>query len=228
MDAIVANQQISEVIVVHDGPSTSYKEFCKSYVCKRDDISIRWLQTHKWFGFPAPARNLGIALAANKLIGMCDDDDIWKIDWCAEHLRLIDETDQVSLVFVNTASKFISDNIRYTDLFFVNPLTQSSCLFNLKNLEGKYMVLYDTEPDLKSFEDYFLWLKLLNQKYSIKLRKQNVVTYSESLDSIRSSRFRQNYKILLMLYKRFRAYDAYAPIKYLFARSVYVVRKIIE
>ena len=228
VDAIASNDQISEVVVVHDGPSKLYQEFCKSYVCKRDDVSIRWLQTHKWFGFPAPARNLGIALAANKLIGMCDDDDIWEIDWCSEHLRLIDETDQVSLAFVNTASKYILDHIRYTDLFFVNPLMQSSCLFNLRNFGGKHKLLYDTEPDLKGFEDYFLWLKLLNQKYSIKLRKQSVVTYANSPDSIRSSRFLQNYKILIMMHKRFRAYDSYAPIKYLFARSAYVLRKIIE
>ena len=183
--------------VCEDGSSGEIKEVTDQFIA---DKRIHYLPGSH-LGFPAPARNRGIASGNGELIAFLDDDDQWQPDKLAIQVEYMEKHRDCVLHCSNAfnwtqakkqpeesstyfASEFKAGNIAYKDLLAVNKIICSSAIVkrNVISLIGPF----NEDSRLAAYEDYELWLRcgLLGKIY---YDSQPLVVYANfSPQSIRT------------------------------------------
>lgn len=169
-----------EIIIVNDGSSDNTKEIAKDWQKKDERIKYLKHQTNQGL---AKARNTGIKNSQSEYITFLDADDIWLPQKIEIQIKKIKELD-ADLVFSNwyiwdpekgiKVKAFETNPIQNKDLLnlfikknFGNPSTAF-----LKKSSLEKVGLFD--ENLKSSEDYDLWLRFL-------LKKMKIAFYPEPL-----------------------------------------------
>lgn len=150
-----------ELLIIDDGSTDNTQEIVKGF----KDERIRFIQS-KHIG-RSSALNLGLKEASNDLISFCDADDIIHPKKIEKQLSLF--KNENDLIFTDSAF-FENDKILY-ELRIHNDLNTIkkkvalhghlglSVLFNRKFILEKG----GFNPELIAFEDYDLWLRILNE-----------------------------------------------------------------
>ncbi len=166
----VLNQtyQNFEIILIYDDNEFDDLEYIKNIASK--DNRIRLLINKSKLG-PGLSRNIGIEFGKGSLIAFIDADDMWKKNKLDMQIKFMKEN---KLYFSHTSYEIVDKDGIYIktrkarDFSNVNDLLKScdiglsTVLFHKKILEHNIKF-----PNLKTKEDFVLWLKLLENKIYI-------------------------------------------------------------
>ena len=197
------NYKKFEILLVYDGENFSDLEYLKNIVKK--DKRIKLIINYKSLG-AGLSRNKGIKFSKGKFIALLDADDYWhknklkiQIKFMKDYNHLITHT---SYQIIDKNDKEISVRIarnfyKLEDLLYSCDIGLSTVIIK-KNILSKNIKF----PNIKTKEDFILWLRLLEKKIPIMGLKKKL-TYWRKLDNSLSS------STIQKIYDAFKVYYIY-------------------
>jgi teichuronic acid biosynthesis glycosyltransferase TuaG len=164
--AINQSYRNTEILIIDDENSNESKRHLSKI--KNTSTKIKVISTKKNLGV-SQARNLGASHALGNLIAFLDSDDIWKRDKLTMQVDFMNKN-KIDLCYTNYyafAGKKIIYKVKikksfdYNELLNECPISCSSVLLK-KNILDK-----NKFKDLKTKEDYELWLRIVKKKYKL-------------------------------------------------------------
>ena len=194
-----------EIILIND--DIEKKKFVDAF--SNLDQRIRIIHNEKNLG-AGLSRNKGIKSAKGKYIAFCDCDDLWKKNKLEIQLNFMK---QFNLNFSFTSYDIIDENNNFLSTrkaannVNFNKL-RNSCDIGLSTVIIKKSI-FDNDKykfaNLKTKEDYVLWLKLAFDEIEMKGIDQNLTSWRKNKDSLSSSTIQK----LMDGYKVYRVYLRY-------------------
>ena len=211
----VLNQtyQNLEIFIIYDDESSDDLDFIKQI--KNLDNRINLIINTKKLGVGL-SRNLAIKSAKGKYIAFLDSDDIWKKNKIEKQLyfmkkndfkishtsyEIIDHKNNVIGMRVAKSFKSLQDLLKSCDIGL------SSVLLNKEILSEECIF-----PNLKTKEDFVLWLKIIKKNIIIAGINENLTSWRKLNNSLSSS-------TLQKLFDGFNVYHNY--MKFSFIKSIY-------
>ena len=205
-----------EIILIND--DIEKKKFVDDF--SNLDQRIRIINNEKNLG-AGLSRNKGIKSAKGKYIAFCDCDDLWKKNKLEIQLNFMK---QFNLNFSFTSYDIIDENNNFistrkaADNVNFNKL-RNSCDIGLSTVILKKNI-FDNDKykfgNLKTKEDYVLWLKLAFDDIEMRGIDQNLTSWRKNKQSLSSSILQK----LIDGYRVYRIYLGYGVIKSLFCLLV--------
>ena len=205
-----------EIILIND--DIEKKKFVDAF--SNLDQRIRIIHNEKNLG-AGLSRNKGIKSAKGKYIAFCDCDDLWKKNKLEIQLNFMK---QFNLNFSFTSYDIIDENNNFistrkaADNVNFNKL-RNSCDIGLSTVILKKNI-FDNDKykfaNLKTKEDYVLWLKLAFDDIEMRGIDQNLTSWRKNKQSLSSSILQK----LIDGYRVYRIYLGYGVIKSLFCLLV--------
>ncbi len=205
-----------EIILIND--DIEKKKFVDAF--SNLDQRIRVIHNEKNLG-AGLSRNKGIKSAKGKYIAFCDCDDLWKKNKLEIQLNFMK---QFNLNFSFTSYDIIDENNNFistrkaADNVNFNKL-RNSCDIGLSTVILKKNI-FDNDKykfgNLKTKEDYVLWLKLAFDDIEMRGIDQNLTSWRKNKQSLSSSILQK----LIDGYRVYRIYLGYGVIKSLFCLLV--------
>ena len=205
-----------EIILIND--DIEKKKFVDAF--SNLDQRIRIIHNEKNLG-AGLSRNKGIKSAKGKYIAFCDCDDLWKKNKLEIKLNFMK---QFNLNFSFTSYDIIDENNNFistrkaADNVNFNKL-RNSCDIGLSTVILKKNI-FDNDKykfaNLKTKEDYVLWLKLAFDDIEMRGIDQNLTSWRKNKQSLSSSILQK----LIDGYRVYRIYLGYGVIKSLFCLLV--------
>jgi len=162
--AIKQDYRNIEIIIIDDENSDVSKKILLSIKKKSNKIKV--ISTKKNAGV-SQARNLGIKHASGNLIAFLDSDDLWKKDKLTKQVDFMNKN-KIDLCYTNyhafVVKKVIykvkiKKSFNYKQLLKECPISCSSVLLK------KDILINNKFKNLKTKEDYELWLRIAKKKY---------------------------------------------------------------
>ena len=187
-----------EVILIYDDNDYGEINFVKNQLKK---IKNRKLIINKKILGPGLSRNIGIKHAKGKLIAFCDADDTWHKNKLSEQIKFMIKN---NLQFSHTSYNVINFNGKKVGQFKIKEILNysdllKSCDIGLSTVVVEKKILNTSKfCNLKTKEDYYLWLKLVKKLKIIKGNKKYLVNWrslENSLSSSKIQRFMDAYKL---------------------------------
>ena len=179
-----------EIIIIYDDEDLEDIDFIESL--KKFDKRIFVIYNLKNFG-AGISRNIGIKFARGNFVSFLDCDDIWKKNKLELQVKFMNKNkldfsftsfDLINSKDKKTGSRLAKKFLTYQDLL-------NSCDIGLSTVMCKKTIFnnYCKFPNLKTKEDYVLWLKLAKKKIvlrglNVALTQWRVVNNSLSANSI--------------------------------------------
>ncbi len=179
-----------ELIIVYDDNN---KEELKELIKKtKNNKKIRIIVNEKNIG-AGPSRNKAIKIARGEYIAFLDADDIWKKDKLKKQISFMNKNNldlsHTSYKIINEKNKVIGFRIA-KDLKFENLF--KSCDVGLSTVIVKRKLLKKFKfADLRTKEDYVLWLKLSQHGQNFYALNQFLTTWRSDKNSLSSSLIRK-------------------------------------
>jgi len=194
-----------EILIIYD--DTSKDDFKKILQLKKKDKRIKIIKNKVNLG-AGESRNIGIKKSKGELIAFLDADDYWKKNKLTDQIKFMKKNSvsfaHCSYFVVNRFNKIIGYRnsprlIKYNDLI-------NSCDIGLSTVILEKKILKNLNfPNLKTKEDYVMWLKLSQRKIKIYGINKKLV-YWRKLDNSLSSDFLQKlsdgYKVYRIYLKK--------------------------
>jgi teichuronic acid biosynthesis glycosyltransferase TuaG len=194
-----------EIIIVYDDSEIDDLIYLKQII--KDNKKIRLYKNNKNIG-AAKSRNIGIKHANGDFIALVDSDDLWvkkKLDLQISFMK------KNNLLFSYTAYKIIDDSgcigvrsvkksLNYNDLLKSCDIGLSTVIFHksLKNL-----IVF---PNLKTKEDYVVWLSLAKKNVIIKGLNKQLTSWRKVKNSLSESIFQK----IIDGYRVYKIYEGYS------------------
>jgi len=215
-----------EVIVIYDDKNLNELSFVKHQLKK---IKNKKLIINKKVIGPGLSRNIGIKLAQGKYISFCDADDTWKRNKLSyqihfmikNNLKFSHSNYNIIDFKGNKIGNFmVKEKINYENLL-------ESCDIGLSTVTVEKFFLSNYKfCNLKTKEDYYLWLKLVKKLkvlYGIKKYLVNWRSLKNSLSSSKKQRIKDAYK----LYNYYENYNGLLSLYYVLRLTFYsLIKKI--
>jgi|TARA_B100000073_G_scaffold275317_1_gene235303 teichuronic acid biosynthesis glycosyltransferase TuaG len=219
------NYKNFEIIIIYDDQDYSDLSYLKSIAKKNKRIQL--ITNSKSLG-AGLSRNKGIKIAKGKFIAFLDADDYWdknklkfqlkfmkKNNYLVSHTsyQIIDKKDK------NISSRVAKNFFRLEDLLYSCDIGLSTMMLK-KNIFSKNIRF----PNIKTKEDFILWLNILKKKIPI-MGYNKKLTYWRKLDNSLSS---STYQKLFDGFKVYYVYMNYSFVKsifYLFCLSINFLKK---
>lgn len=181
-----------ELIIINDGsPDTDDLEH--AIAPYRDNENLIYFKCEQNVGSSA-ARNTGLKIARGRYIALLDSDDVWETDYLNAQTAILDADPTIDVVFSNLT-------------YFGNPLRDGKTFMDLHPLEGEitlarliadecYVLISSMarlesikragmfDDDLRSSEDYDLWLRVLQNGGRITYHHRSLLRYRQRKDSL--------------------------------------------
>lgn len=212
-----------EILIIYDEIQNQDFAFIKKL--SNIDKRIKVIKNNKNLG-AGISRNKGIQRAKGHYIAFLDADDVWKSEKIKYQLNFMEENkidiSHTSYYIIDENNKIIgkriAKNLNYEDLI-------KSCDVGLSTVMIKKKVLKDNFfPNLKTKEDYVLWLKLAKKGYKfISISKK--LTYWRSLKNSLSSSTVQKLFDGFRVYRYFLKKSLFASLVHLFILSINFLKK---
>tara|TARA_B100000795_G_scaffold230045_1_gene187357 strand:+ start:947 stop:1699 length:753 start_codon:yes stop_codon:yes gene_type:complete len=200
----VLNQSFKdfEIFIVFDEGNNKNLEFIKQI--SRQDERIKLIINKKNFG-AGISRNIGIKKSIGKFIAFIDADDIWHKDKLNKQLKFMYNKKSVashtSYQIINENGKVLSDRpakqLNYSDLLNSCDIGLSTVM--IKKILFQKNILF---PNLKTKEDYVLWLKLSKKGIVFDAIETNLAKWRSSKLSLSSSTI-QKIKDAFLVYSKY-------------------------
>lgn len=191
-----------EMILIDDSSIDNTVEVVKEFI--KNDKRIKLIQLQVNSG-AAIARNTGIKNAEGKYIAFVDSDDRWHTEKLQVQINLM-EKNNWSLTYTdyyvcweNQESQpfaALRDVVSYKDVVRFNYLACSTVVFSADKLGKHYM------PDIRSRQDWGLWIKLLQQGGKAYRVKEKLMYYMVRDNSISDNKKKQ-IKYHWYIYRKF-------------------------
>ncbi len=160
------------------------------------------------------SRNKGVNLSNGDYIAFCDCDDLWKNNKLELQLEFMKHFDHV---FSFTSYNIIDENnnsikLRKAPHFIDFKKLRNSCDIGLSTVMIKKNIFnnpYYRFANLRTKEDYVLWLKLAKNKIKMKSLNRSLTSWRKSPHSLSSSVIQK----LIDGYKVYRVYLRYGRLK---------------
>ncbi len=202
-----------EILIIYDDEDKEDLKFLNDNFKKFPNIKILINDENIGAG---PSRNKGVHIAKGKYIGFIDADDIWKKD---KLLKQIEFMKKNSYKISHTTYEIIDENGKFLGLRKANHFYNyqdilKSCDIGLSSIIlEKELLNNDTKfADLKTKEDFVLWLKILYSEVEIAALRENLMSWRKTRNSLSSSLFQK----LMDGYKVYRNYMKYNAMKSLY------------
>lgn len=198
--ALTQSYKNFEIIIIYDDPSRFDLEYIKKIVKYNKKITLLINKKNLGAGY---SRNRGIKYSKGNYIAFLDADDFWnkkklslqinfmkknKINFSHTSYSIIDEKN--NFIGKQVAGKYIS----YFDLL-------KSCNIGLSTVViKKDIIKKDNFPNLKTKEDYALWLKLAKKNKIYGIAKV-LSSWRRSKNSLSSSFFQKIFDAFRVYYK---------------------------
>ncbi len=205
----VLNQKFKnfEILIVYDDANKSELNVLKKIKSKDKRIRIIVNKKNIGAGF---SRNKAIKSSKGKYIAFIDADDLWKPKKLQQQILFMKKKNidisHTSYSIINEMNKKISirkaRNLTFKDLV-------KSCDVGLSTVVLKKEILKEDHfANLKTKEDYVLWLKLSKKGYTFYALRENLASWRQTSRSLSSSTFQK-------LIDGYRVYRIYLKNSYL-------------
>jgi len=203
-----------EIILIYDDVDKTELPFVKLTLKKIKNVIIIVNKKNLGAGY---SRNIGIKKSKNRLIAFLDSDDVWhkdklkkqikfmkikKVDFSYTNYSIIDKNKEK--IKIIKAPKIII----HQNLLFSCDIGLSTVMVNSKLLKKEKF------PDLKTKEDYLLWLKLSKKNIKMLGMNETLASWRQTDNSLSSS-------IIQKLKDAFFIYSHY--LKFNFLKSLILV-----
>ena len=225
----VINQTYSnfEIIIIYDDEDkTELNYLIEKY---KNYKKIKFIVNEKNIG-AGLSRNKGIISANGKYISFIDADDVWEKDKLKIQLTFMknigSKISHTSYKIINEENEVIGR--RKAKNFFNIKEIIKSCDIGLSSVMLKKEII-DSEiqfPNLRTKEDFVLWLKILSKEIQISALDQNLLLWRKTENSLSSSVFQ---KLLdgFRVYNKFMNFNFFISIYYLICLSSnYILKRI--
>ena len=215
-----------ELIIIYDDMNLDDLNILKSI--KKKDKRIKIYINKKNLG-AGMSRNKGIKLSNGKLIAFLDSDDLWLRDKLKKQIFFMKKNkikiSHTSYYIIDYENKIIG-NRQGKDLNYEQLL--SSCDIGLSTvILDKELIKKDIRfPNIKTKEDYVLWLKIIKSENKIFALKNNLTKWRR-LDSSLSSSKLQRIKDGFRVYRKYMKFNHIKSIIHLGLLSInYLLKQI--
>ncbi len=215
-----------EIVIVYDDSEKNDLNFLKKKFSDNDKIRIIVNDKNLGAGL---SRNRGIAAAKGRYIGFIDADDLWSEEKISKQITFMKKNNfQVS----HTSYKIISEkgailNIRKSRYFnnYKNILT--SCDIGLSSVLLKKRLITEENKfaNLKTKEDFVLWLKILKSGFEIGALEEPLMSWRKTKGSLSSSIF-QKLKDGFKVYNHYMNYNLIKSLYLLISLSINYLKKL--
>tara|TARA_B100000674_G_C37878452_1_gene933111 strand:+ start:621 stop:1367 length:747 start_codon:yes stop_codon:yes gene_type:complete len=202
-----------EIIIVYDDENLSDFDYLKKMF--KSINKIRMIKNFQTIG-AGHSRNKGMDNANGEFIAFIDADDIWKKDKLKNQINFMKKK---NLKFTHTSYEIIDKNDKVLgerisrNFEKVDDLIKS-CDIGLSTVIIKKEIIDDQTkfPNLKTKEDFVLWLKILQKNISISYFNETLSSWRKLDNSLSSS-------VIQKLLDAFKVYNYY--MKFNFIKSFY-------
>ena len=213
-----------EIIIIYDDDNKEDLKFIKQITLK--DKRIKILVNKKNIGVGL-SRNKGIKKSRGEYIAFLDADDLWLKDKIKNQISFMKRKEitfsHTSYSIVNSQNMILSKR-NAKNFLKLNDLIKS-CDIGLSTVMIKKTHLKtDKFPNLKTKEDFVLWLKLLSKNVKIYGIDKNLVQWNKTEDSLSSS-FMQKLLDGFKVYNYYMKFNFLKSFYYLFLLSLNYLKK---
>ena len=193
-----------QIIVVDDELSEESSKILKKIASLDKRINVRINKINQGAGV---SRNLAIENASGEYIAFCDCDDLWKDTKLDEQIKFMKKK---NIDFSFTAYEVINENkdkigfrtakdiLNFNDLIKSCDIGLSTVVFKKKLFNNPYYRF----ANLKTKEDYVLWLKLAKGGVLLNGLNQNLACWRKNKQSLSSS-------VSQKIFDGYRVYNSY-------------------
>jgi teichuronic acid biosynthesis glycosyltransferase TuaG len=175
-----------EIIIINDEPGELSKNILS--FLKKKDSRIKIINNKKNIG-AGKSRNKGINIAKGKYIAFIDSDDVWKKN---KLLKQIEFMRRKNIEISHTSYEIIDDDLairgtRQAKVMNYKKLIKS-CDIGLSTVIIKKSLIKNLRfPNLKTKEDYVLWLEIAKKGKTIHALNTKLTQWRKSKNSLSSS-----------------------------------------
>jgi teichuronic acid biosynthesis glycosyltransferase TuaG len=201
-----------EIILINDDPEN------KIFISKFSKLDHRIKLVHNENNLGAGlSRNKGLEIANGEYIAFCDSDDLWKNNKIEFQIELMK---RLNFTFSFTDYDIIDENnnfikSRKAPSYVDFQKLRSSCDIGLSTVMIRKDIFKNVEyrfANLRTKEDYVLWLKLAKDKITMKSIQENLTSWRKSKNSLSSSVIQK----IVDGYKVYRIYLKYSRLRSLY------------
>jgi teichuronic acid biosynthesis glycosyltransferase TuaG len=205
----------TEIILIYDDPEKEDLDYIKSI--KNLDSRIKLIINNKNYG-AGFSRNIGIKLSKADYIAFLDSDDRWLKNKLEKQISFLKKNNacvcHTSYKVINHDNKLVGyreakNYSNFEDLIKSCDIGLSTVMLKKKIINSKCQF-----PNLKTKEDFVLWLKILKRNYNIVALKEYLTIWRRLDNSLSSS-------VTQKLIDGFRVYHLH--MRYGFFRSLYLL-----
>ena len=223
----VLNQSYSniEIIIVYDDEDKSDLEYLRKIYNSNKKIKIIVNKKNIGAGF---SRNRGIRESKGKYVCFIDSDDIWKkekIENQINHMRKNNyKISHTSYEIINDKNEIIG-NRKAKDFYNIKDIL-TSCDIGLSSviLEKDLITDQIQFSNLKTKEDFVLWLKILKSRVIIGGLDENLLLWRKTKNSLSSSTIQKLFDGF-RVYKIYMGFNLIFSLYYLFCLSLNFIKK---
>ena len=213
-----------EIILIND--DIDNKNFIESISSL--DCRIKLTHNEKNLG-AGESRNKAIGLTKGDYIAFCDCDDLWrnnKIELQLEFMKRLNfKFSFTSYDIIDENNNFIKSRKAPSYVDFKK--LRNSCDIGLSTVMVRNDIFKNAEyrfANLKTKEDYVLWLKLAKDKIEMKSIQENLSSWRKSKNSLSSSAIQK----IIDGYKVYRIYLKYGRLKSLYCLVILSINFILK
>ena len=218
------NYKNLEIIIIYDDDDKSDLGLIKKIVGL--DKKIKLIINKKNFGV-AYSRNLGIKKSKGKYIAFLDSDDLWKKNKIKSQLKFMKKNNYLishtNYEIIDHRDKKIGlmkikKKLRYQNLIYSCDIGLSTVMIDRK-LKNHLKF-----PNMKTKEDYVLWLKL-SQKHEIYGLQKTFVLWRKNKSNL-SYKF-QKIKDAYTVYSKFQRFNLIKSLLFVLLLSMNFIKKVL-
>ena len=213
-----------EVIIIYDDPQKNDLDYIQKLVSSDPRVKLIINDTNVGVG---KSRNIGIDRSEGIFLAFVDADDIWVKTKLEEQIKFMQEK---NINFCHTTYKIINEKDEFVSVrkarnfLKINDLIKS-CDIGLSTVLMKKEILGSNKfPELKTKEDFVLWLKLISNNVKMYGLDKELTLWRKTNNSLSSSTVQKildGYKV----YNVYMKYNMFKSIYYLLCLSINYLKK---
>ena len=214
-----------EIIIIYDDINLDELNYLKIFKKKYKNIKILINRFNLGAGI---SRNRFIKIASGKYIAFCDCDDLWKKKKLENQIKFMEknklEFSFTSYDIIDEKGKFLKKRKIIKKLNFKKLLRHCYIGLSTVILSKKLITKSCRFPNLKTKEDFTLWLKLAKKRVRMEGLNQSLSIWRKSNNSLSSSNY-QKIKDGYFVYRNELKYGVIKSFCYLLVLSINSILK---